>query len=70
MNCRFYEPGSHYDCHETIDEPVNDKESANFCDSFSIKTVFQKADGQNSSSTGFNNKKIEARNAFNSLFGD
>ena len=26
-NCRFYEVGSHYDCHETIDELVKDKET-------------------------------------------
>ncbi len=36
-NCTFYSPGSHYDCHETVDELVKDKEKANFCDNFKIK---------------------------------
>ena len=36
-NCSFYEPGSHYDCHETVDELVRDKEKANFCASFKVK---------------------------------
>ena len=35
-NCRFYEPGSHYDCRENIDELVKDKERANFCGWFMI----------------------------------
>lgn len=39
-NCTFYSPGSHYDCHETIDELVKDKERANFCDNFKVKTHF------------------------------
>jgi hypothetical protein len=33
-NCAFYSPGSHYDCRETVDEAVRDKERANFCESF------------------------------------
>ena len=35
-NCRFYEPGAHYDCRENIDELVKDKERANFCGWFMI----------------------------------
>lgn len=30
--CTFYSPDSHYGCRETIDDPVWDKEAANFCD--------------------------------------
>lgn len=58
-NCSFYEVGSHYDCHETIDEQVFDKAKANFCDSFSLKTNF---------TTTLNSKKEDAKNAFNNLF--
>lgn len=65
-NCRFYEPSSHYECHETVDERVSDKESANFCDYFSVKTSF----GGNSTSSTSDSKEAKARNAFNSLFGD
>ena len=24
INCKYYAPGSHYDCHETVDELVSD----------------------------------------------
>ena len=37
LNCRFYSPGSHWDCAETIDELVADKSRANFCTFFSFK---------------------------------
>ena len=32
--CKFYAPGSHYDCRESVDSLVSDKEKANFCDFF------------------------------------
>jgi hypothetical protein len=38
----FYDPGAHYDCHETVDEPVRDKERANFCGSF----LYKQTDGK------------------------
>ena len=56
-NCRFYAPGAHWDCHETISEPVRDKEQANFCDYFELSSD-SKASGKDSSSTS----------AFDSLF--
>ena len=34
LNCRFYSPGAHWDCAESIDEQVTDKERANFCTFF------------------------------------
>jgi hypothetical protein len=37
LNCRFYSPGAHWDCAESIDEPVNDKDRANFCTFFSFR---------------------------------
>ena len=66
MNCRFYEPGSHYDCHETIDELVSDKERSNFCDYFSAKTDF--APAQDGFGHQSQQKKQAARTAFDNLF--
>lgn len=34
LNCRFYEPGAHWDCRETISEMVAEKDRANFCEYF------------------------------------
>ena len=62
VNCRFYQPGSHYDCHETIDEAVSDKERANFCDYFSVRTEFSASNSQGQG------KQQAARTAFDSLF--
>ena len=62
VNCRFYQPGSHYDCHETIDEEVRDKEAANFCDYFSVNP--HPASGN---STADEAKKA-ARSAFDNIF--
>jgi predicted RNA-binding Zn-ribbon protein involved in translation (DUF1610 family) len=62
VNCRFYAPGQHWDCRETIGEPVRDKEAANFCDYFSF------ADG------GKGGKILPgssvAKSRFNALFGN
>ena len=58
-NCRFYSPGAHYDCRETVEELVADKEKANFCAAFSLRTDFASGD----------DKAAKAREAFNSLFG-
>jgi hypothetical protein len=38
LNCGFYSQGAHWDCAETIDEPVNDKDRANFCTFFSFRS--------------------------------
>jgi hypothetical protein len=37
LNCAFYSPGAHWDCSETIDEMVRDKDRANFCTFFSFR---------------------------------
>jgi len=62
LNCRFYSPGSHWDCSESIREAVREKERANFCDFFELASNFTEESGKN--------KEDEAKNAFNSLFGD
>lgn len=63
-NCAFYEEGAHYDCRETINELVRDKEKANFCEYFSY-TASGKGKGENA----WQEKKAEAKKAFDSLFG-
>jgi len=63
VNCKFYSPGSHYDCHETIDELVKDKEKANFCDYFSVAKIDGGVGGSAQS------KSDQAKAAFAALFG-
>lgn len=60
--CKFYAPGSHYDCRETVDDIVTDKERSNFCDSFSY--------GASTSGSANSDKSKAAKDAFNALFGD
>lgn len=55
-------PGSHYDCHETVDEFVRDKEHSNFCGFFSPKRKFDSKGPDN------DEKKTKAVDAFNALF--
>lgn len=64
LNCKFFDKNSHYECKETIDELVKDKEKRNFCEYF----VEQKYDSTSTISTTTAEKS--ARDAFNSLFGD
>ena len=60
-NCKFYSQGSHYDCKESIEDFVSDKESSNFCDFFSPKQIFSLKNDED--------KAQKAKDAFNSLFG-
>ena len=63
INCKFYAPGSHYDCHETIEEPVRDKERSNFCDFFKPAVT-----STGTGLAGGTDKAQKARDAFNALF--
>ena len=38
-NCRFYKSEVRWSCTETIDEPVSDKERANFCAYFQYRST-------------------------------
>ena len=67
-NCTFYEPGAHFDCHETIEELIVDKERANFCDSFSVKRVATKDDSAHCGKST-DEKAAAAKKAFDNLFG-
>jgi hypothetical protein len=64
-NCILYDPGAHYDCHESLDEAFNDKEGANFCDWFSLKGDAAPSAGAAPHST----KTTAAKAAFDQLFG-
>ena len=48
--CRFYKPGAHYDCSETVEYPVTDKGRANFCEWFSIDFDFSNKAGKGGAS--------------------
>ena len=61
-NCKFYSPGAHWDCHETISEAVRDKERANFCDYFVIS-------GGKSLGGVSRSKEEDAKKKFDGLFG-
>ena len=60
--CKFYAPGNHFDCKESVIDPVSDKERANFCDYFS---PILKGNNNNNSKA----KADAAKDAFNALFG-
>lgn len=66
LACAFYAPGAHWDCHETIDALVSDKERRNFCDWFSLNPRFL---ARTAPSAGVK-KETAARSAFDSLFGE
>lgn len=42
--CRFYAPGKPNDCSIFGTDPIRDREAANFCEEFQIKTVHFQAD--------------------------
>jgi len=65
LNCVFYSPGDHWDCRETIEEAVREKDRANFCSFFSFMEVSAADGGQKS---GISHEK--ARKEFENLFGD
>lgn len=62
--CEYYEPSSHYGCRENVDEPVRDKERANFCDSFRLSCAVMSSAGASQAEE----KKQKARDAFAALF--
>lgn len=66
LNCRFYAPGSHWDCRETIPEPVREKDRGNFCDYFAPAADRGGQGGKGSSA----NRVTRARSSFDNLFGN
>lgn len=61
-NCKFYAPNEHFECHETVDERVSDKERRNFCPYFKVQISFSGGQAQQ--------KAEMAKNAFAALFGN
>jgi hypothetical protein len=71
LNCEFYSPGAHWDCRETIDEHVKDKDRGNFCSFFSFKSgVSGDPAGDPSGGRGFDSRRERAKEDFKSLFSD
>jgi hypothetical protein len=64
LNCRFYSPGAHWECLESIPEPVTDKERSNFCDYFQFRD--SPARGQDRPTQ----RHDQAKQDFGRLFGD
>lgn len=62
LNCRFYEPGAHWDCRETVNELVVEKDRANFCEFFALSTEHRASRGAGAAK--------EARSDFDKLFGN
>ena len=65
LNCKFYSPGAHWDCSETIDEPVKDKDRSNFCTFFSFR-VSQPQPGQKAGPDA----RQQAKKKLDKLFGN
>jgi hypothetical protein len=56
-NCRYYAPGKPNDCAVPGTDPIRDREAANLCDEFKVKT-------------DFSNPPESDKKKFNSLFRD
>lgn len=71
LNCRFYDPAAHWQCRESIPEPVHEKDRANFCDFFSLRpggpATGASGGGPGSDAAG---KAEAARDSLRKLFGD
>jgi hypothetical protein len=37
LNCSFHQPGAQWDCGEHVEEPVREKDRANFCSHFRFR---------------------------------
>ncbi|MFO8065634.1 MAG: hypothetical protein ACQETQ_00785 [Spirochaetota bacterium] len=67
LNCRFYDPGAHWQCRETIPEEVRDKEKANFCDYFELRPSGEAGPVKPGAA---DEKAREARSKLDELFGN
>jgi hypothetical protein len=65
LNCRFYSPGAHWDCAESVDEPVRDKDRGNFCTFFSFRSTGATAGG-----SAKPDGQAQAKRKLDKLFGD
>jgi hypothetical protein len=65
-NCEFYKPGARWDCHETVDEHVIDKERANFCSWFRFRSQPETAQQGGAPAPS---RAQKAHDTFGKLFG-
>jgi hypothetical protein len=65
-NCRFHKAGAHWDCAETIEAPVSDKDRRNYCDWFEADPRLR---SETKGDTGAASAAEEARRKLDSLFG-
>ena len=66
LNCRFHKTGVRWDCAETIDEPVPDKDRRNRCDWYQTDPVLlARTDGRVSERSAAEN----ARDDLDMVFG-
>lgn len=64
--CSYYLPGAHWDCRETIDSLVADKEKRNFCEWFLPDPRFAI---QGAGRAKEKSKAASAKSSFDALFG-
>ena len=70
LNCEFYDASAHWQCRETIPEPVHDKDRANFCDYFHPAPASRGSGAAGSAAGSAAGADEKARDAFSKLFGD
>jgi len=64
--CRHFDPTRRFQCKESIDSGVRDKEKNNFCDFFQMRNVVKTPGGMSHQT----DDKDQRRKAFDSLFDD
>jgi hypothetical protein len=66
LNCRFYRKGARWDCAETVQEPVVDKEKRNYCEWFRTDpSLFARNEGRAAERSAAD----KARSDLDRLFG-
>lgn len=63
-NCVHFDPGSRFECTQSIPERISPKDRANQCEFFEIKTTVEKITGSASEPKSAD----DARQAFDDLF--
>ena len=63
LNCKFYDPDSHWECREQIPERVSEKDRGNFCDYFVFSPKAR-------AGTNGTSRADRARSDLMNLFGD
>ena len=65
--CRHFDPSKRWQCKENIDKPIVDKERANFCDLFQIRSAMKRPGGV---TTDTRDSKDVRKSRFDDLFKD